>query len=236
MKDKINIALAGCSARGMSMLRHLVKHEDVNIIAVCDIYEDRIDKAKAMIKDNGGDAKGYKVYNRMLDNNLDAVMICTSWETHITMAVSAMEKGIYPAIEVGGATSIEECWDLVRTSKKTGIQCMMLENCCYGREEMTILNLAKKGYFGEIVHCAGAYSHDLRDEIAYGKKIRHYRLSHYIHRNGELYPTHELGPILKLLNINNGNRMLTLCSMASKASGLKEYAEEKHRSKPFAPY
>lgn len=100
---------------------------------------------------------------------------------------------------------------------------MMLENCCYGREEMTLLNMIKKGLFGEIIHCQGGYEHDLRHEVSHGLINRHYRFRNYQNRNGEVYPTHELGPIAKYLNINRGNRFLSLTSMSSKARGLHEY-------------
>lgn len=100
---------------------------------------------------------------------------------------------------------------------------MLLENCCFGRREMMILNMVEQGALGEIVHCAGGYQHDLRKEISFGKENRHYRLRNYISRNCENYPTHDLGPIARILNVNHGNRILTLSSFSSKAAGLKEY-------------
>ena len=132
-----------------------------------------------------------------------------------------LEKPV--GMEVGGAYSLYECWELVRVSEETGVDCMMLENCCYGREEMTILNMIKQGIFGEIVHCQGGYQHDLRSEIAMGIENRHYRFKNYQHRNGQIYPTHEIGPISKYLDINRGNRFLTLTSMSSKAKGLSKW-------------
>lgn len=133
-------------------------------------------------------------------------------------------------MEVGGASSLNECWALVRTSQATGKSCMMLENCCYGKVEMQVLNMVKKGLFGELVHCQGGYEHDLREEIGMGDINRHYRQENFAHRNGELYPTHELGPIAKLLELNRGNRMTHLTSMASKARGMKEWTA-KHRQR-----
>ena len=137
-----------------------------------------------------------------------------------------MEKGIPVGIEVGGATSVQECWDLVRTYEKTRTPFMFLENCCFGRTEMMVTHMVRQGLFGEIVHCAGAYAHDLRDEVAGGNENHHYRLRHYRNRNCENYPTHELGPIAKLLNVNSGNRMLSLTSMASKAAGMNAFGVE----------
>ena len=123
---------------------------------------------------------------------------------------------------------------MVRTSEDTGVPVMLLENCCYGETELTLQNMIRKGVFGTIVHCAGAYSHDLRDEIGNGDMNRHYRQAHFMHRNGELYPTHELGPIANYLNINRGNRMLSLTSMASKACGMHEWLEKHRPDSPLA--
>ncbi|MBQ9505727.1 MAG: gfo/Idh/MocA family oxidoreductase, partial [Clostridia bacterium] len=118
---------------------------------------------------------------------------------------------------------IEECWQMVRTSEETGKFCMLLENCCYDRKEMALFKMVKEGLFGEVVHCEGGYRHDLRDEISLGRENIHGRLYNFQNRNGELYPTHQLGPIAKLLDINRGNRMLTICSVASKAVGLRPW-------------
>lgn len=129
-----------------------------------------------------------------------------------------MRAGKYTGIEVGGAYSVPDCWELVRTHEQTGVHCMMLENCCYGREEMMVRNMVRQGLFGDVVHCQGGYRRDLREEIAYGRETRHYRFQNYLKRNGENYPTHEIDPIANILNINRGNRMLTLVSVDSKAA------------------
>ena len=157
------------------------------------------------------------------------MILCSSWESHIRMATEAMEAGKPVGCEVGGAYSIRECWKLVETYEKTGTPIMLMENCCYGRDENDGIPHGRAGVFGRIVHCAGGYMHDLRQEVAYGKEERHYRLRNYIHRNTENYPTHELGPIAQILGINRGNRMVSLTSMSSRASGLAEYIK---REKP----
>ena len=136
-----------------------------------------------------------------------------------------MECGKQVATEVGGAYSIDDCWKLVNTYEKTGIHCMMLENCCYDRNEMMVMKMVREGLFGKIVHCEGGYQHDLRGEVSHGAENRHYRLRNYQNRCCENYPTHELGPIAKILDINRGNRMLKLVSMASGAWGLNAFAE-----------
>ena len=135
-----------------------------------------------------------------------------------------MEHGIPVAMEVGGAYTIDDCWRLVRTYEKTKTPFMFLENCCYGEAEMLVMNMVKQGLFGEIIHCEGGYRHDLRAEIIYGKENRHYRLHNYLNRNCENYPTHELGPIAQILNINRGNRFLSLNAISSKAAGLNAFA------------
>ena len=158
---------------------------------------------------------------------LDAVVVTTGWEPHIEIACASMRAGKYTAVEVGGAYSIDDCWRLVRTHEETGAHCMLMENCCYGREELMVQNMARQGLFGEIVHCRGGYQHDLREDLAHGRKNqRYYRIENYLSRNCENYPTHELGPLAQLLEINRGNRMLTLNSVASKAAGLRAYIRE----------
>jgi len=141
-----------------------------------------------------------------------------------------MLAGKYTAIEVGGAYDLEECFRLIEVYEKTGTPLMMLENCCYGRREMMALNVAEKGLFGELVHCVGGYHHYLPDIELFARygieePHAHYRVGNYIKRNCENYPTHELGPIAKVLKINRGNRMLTLSSFASKGVGLQDAAK-----------
>src|SRR5690606_29958163 len=127
--------------------------------------------------------------------------------------IAAMKSGKYPATEVGGAYSIEECWQLVRTSEETGIPVMMLSNANYGRKELAVMNMVKQGLFGEIIHCQAGYQHDLRHEVAQGVENRHYRLANYLTRDGDIYPIHGIGPIAKYLDINRGNRFVSLTSM-----------------------
>ncbi|MBS6195046.1 MAG: Gfo/Idh/MocA family oxidoreductase [Clostridiales bacterium] len=226
MKDKINIGIAGFGRRGQGLLKDVfIHHPQVEITVVCDAYEDRCKEAADIVEECGRKrpllTANYKEILQMPE--VDAVVLCTSWEHHIDICVEAMEAGKYVASEVGGSYSLRECWKLVEAYERTGVPVMMLENCVYGRDEMMIANMADQGVLGKIVHCEGGYHHDLRNQIAFGKENRHYRLNNYIHRNTENYPTHELGPIAKLLNINRGNRMLTLTSVASKAEGMKEY-------------
>lgn len=226
--ENIRIGVIGLSGRGSGMLDELLDVKGVIVPAVCDKYEDRALNGKKIIGEKAGyDADAYTDYKELLlRDDIDAVMISTTWITHSRIAVDAMRAGKHAAIEVGGAASLEECWQLVRTSEETGKFCMLLENCCYDRNEMALFNMIKQNLFGEIVHMEGGYQHDLRDEISLGRENRHGRLFNFQHRNGELYPTHQLGPISKALSINRGNRFLTLVSMASKSRGLNEWIKE----------
>lgn len=225
MKDSVNIGVIGISGRGSSMLRELLACEGVKVPAVCDKYEDRAENGKKIVEEVTGTTPDvYLDYKELIArDDLDAVMCCTTWITHSRIAIDAMRAGKHVAIEVGGAASIEECWQMVRASEETGKFCMLLENCCYNRSEMALFNMVKQGLFGEIVHMEGGYRHDLRDEISLGRENRHGRLVNFQMRNGELYPTHQLGPISKVLGINRGNRYLSLVSMASKSRGLNEW-------------
>lgn len=230
--EKFKFAIIGCGGRGRGNQFCVMSMPDVEVVALCDLY---LDKAELCADDNE------KVYGRrpvitsdykeiLAMPNVDAVMICTSWESHVPIAIDAMRAGKATALEVGGAYSVNDCFDLVRTYEETKTPFMMLENCCFDKKELLVTSMARNGLYGEIVHCSGSYSHDLRTEVLYGKENRHYRLRNYIHRNCDNYPTHDLGPIAKLLDINRGNRMVSLVSMASKSAGLKDYVN-KHKDK-----
>lgn len=225
MSKIIKIGAVGLNGRGFVQLCTLLNVPDVEIPSVCDIHLDLAERAANKVEEvTGKRPEIYTDYKKMLsDGGMDALMCCTTWITHVPIAVAAMKAGIDVGIEVGGTSSIEECWELVRTAEETGRHCMLLENCCYGKNELAIFRMEREGIFGEVVHCTGGYRHDLRDEIVYGRECRHGRLNNFIHRNGELYPTHQLGPIAKLLRINRGNRFVSLCSVSSKACGLTEH-------------
>jgi predicted dehydrogenase len=222
----INIGIIGLGGRGMGLMEAcILPRPAVKVVAVCDPYTDRALEAAARVEKAGG-AKPFVTgdYRELLAlKGLDAALVSSSWTPHVEIACAAMKAGVYTAVEVGGAYSIDDCWRLVHTQEETGTQCMLLENCCYGRYELMILNMVRRGIFGEIVHCQGGYRHDLRSEITNGWENRHYRKDNYLLRNCENYPTHELGPIAEVLDINRGNRMLTINSVSSKAAGLHEY-------------
>ena len=224
----INACVIGLGSRGFHLTRNvLLNNDDVNILAVCDLYEDRVQNAQELIKEKkGNDAKGYSDYKEAINHEgLDAVYVFTGWEYHTEIAIYAMEKGIAVASEVGCEYSLDSLMKLVETQERTGTPYMFMENCCYNKDELLATAMARKGMFGTIVHCSGAYGHDLRREVSHGLINRHYRFKNYENRNLENYPTHELGPIARLLNINRGNRFVSVSAFASKAAGLKEYIE-----------
>lgn len=227
MKDKTKIGIIGFGHRGIGLCKLLALMPDVEIVGVCDLCEDKAIAGAEVVKSAAGYAPIVTTdYRRLLEmKEIEAIVTPSAWRAHVQICLDSMEAGKYVATEVGGASTLDQCYDLVKTSQRTGMPCMMLENCCYGRTEMTVLNMVKKGLFGEPVYAAGGYCHDLRDEIGYGKEKRHYRLRNFLNRNAELYPTHELGPIAKWLDINRGNRMLSLVSMASKAAGMEHYVK-----------
>lgn len=225
MENKLRLGMVGMGCRGYEVMKTVLGVDGVALTCVCDLYPDRTEKARAKAeKMQGFSPRVTDDWHTMTDKKeLDAVLVTCSWEPHIEMAVAFMEAGIPVGVEVGGAYSVEDCFLLVRTFERTGTPVMLLENCCYGRYELMVMNMAEQGLFGEIVHCEGGYRHDLRREITFGKENRHYRLRNYLARCCENYPTHELGPVSQILHINRGNRMLSLVSVASKAKGLHDY-------------
>ena len=239
-KKELHVGVVGLGGRGHGLVKDIMcGREGVHIEAVCDPYPDRVQATADAVKEiNGNTPLIFTDYKELLKlDTLDAIVITAAWEAHIPVAIDAMRAGKAVACEVGGAYSVEQCWDLVRTQEETGMPCMLLENCCYGRDELMVLNMVKKGVLGSIVHCQGGYQHDLRSEVGYGRENRHYRLRNYMNRNCENYPTHELGPIAKVLGINRGNRMVSLTSTASCARGLNEFLKkEKGDSYDIANY
>lgn len=221
----IRIGFIGLGCRGYGLMEDIVLAMGEKVVAVCDTYLDKAEKGADAVVAAGQDRPTvYTDYRNLIANeNVNTVIIATAWEDHSRIAIAALKAGKAVGLEVGGAHTLEQCFDLVRAYEETRTLFMFLENCCFGRREMMVLNMVKKGLFGEIVHCSGGYHHELPWEITNGRELRHYRLRNYMARNCENYPTHELGPIAKVLDINHGNRMMTLTSMASKSAGLHEY-------------
>ncbi|MEQ5789832.1 Gfo/Idh/MocA family oxidoreductase [Muricauda sp. NFXS6] len=242
--DKLNVALIGVGLRGTNHLNNLLLRKDINITAICDIDPERIKIAQDHIGKAG--FKAPKVfgssdydYRNMLElKEVDAVIISTPWLWHTRMTVDAMKAGKYAGVEVSAANTLEECWDLVNTHEATGTHMMILENVNYRRDILAVLNMVKQNLFGELVHFRCGYQHDLRHvkfndgKTAYGKGAEFgekaiseakWRTAHSVKRNADLYPTHGLGPIAVMADVNRGNRMVSLTSHATKAIGLHNY-------------
>ena len=218
--ETVRIGFVGLGNRGPGAVERMSKIDGVEIKALCDIRPEMVDKVKAKLANTshkpdtytGGEDEWKKMCDR---KDIDLIYICTPWKLHTPMAVYAMQHGKHAASEVPAAVTVEECWQLVETSEKTKQHCVMLENCCYDFFELMTLNMVRQGYFGEIVHTEGAYIHALLDSNF--SKTGYYdmwRLKENM-RNGSLYPTHGLGPIAQVLDINRGDRMDYLVSTSS---------------------
>lgn len=231
MAKEVKFGVLGLGCRGSMLMTQAMfdlYDKGLRVAAVCDLYEDRAKTAADQVEEKFG----YRPFETtdpyaVINSDVDVIIIATAWEAHIELAIAAMEAGKFVGLEVGGAYNIEDCWKLVDTQERTKTPLMFLENCNFGKRETMLLNMVRQGLLGDIVHCDGGYCHDLRIEVANGKENRHYRLRNYLNRNCENYPTHEIGPIAKILDINNGNRFVSLVSMASSAKGLHQYILDK---------
>ena len=242
--NKLQVGIIGTGLRGQWMTKLLLDRSDVDIPVICDIDEKMIDMVLNVFEKQGRPKPkiyrdGPEDFRNMVSNeDLDGVYIATPWEWHHPMAMAAMENGCNVGTEVPAALTINECWDLVNTSEKSGKLCMIMENVNYRRDIMAVLNMVRKDLFGELLHCQGGYQHDLRHvkfndgKGAYGGGVEfgekgfseaRWRTQHSVDKNADLYPTHGLGPISPMLKINRGNRMLHLTSTASQSRGLHEY-------------
>src|SRR5258706_5222836 len=243
-ESKIKLGFIGVGLRGQSHLELALKRDDVEVIAICDIQQRMIDMSLGIVAQEGK-AKpqvildGPHGYKKLLENkDIDAVIIATPWEWHKTMCIDAMNAKKYVGCEVITGMTVDECWEIVRTSEKTGMPLMMLENVCYRRDVIAVLNMVRQNVFGELIHLQGGYQHDLREVkfndgknpyghgAEFGEKgfsEAQWRTQHSVTRNGDLYPTHGIGPVAMMTNINRGNRFTQLVSYATKARGLHEH-------------
>lgn len=230
--DTVRIGFIGLGQRGPGAVRRMSQIEGVVIKGICDLRPKEVEKVSKMLENTSHNPKTYSgsedSWKDMVDReDLDLIYIATPWELHTPMAVYAMKAGKHAAVEVPAAKTIDECWELVETSESTKKHCMMLENCCYDFFELLTLNMARQGYFGEIIHGEGAYIHDLRhlnfDKEGYQDM---WRLKENIGRDGSLYPTHGVGPICQIMNINRGDQMDYLTSLSSNDFHMADIARE----------
>lgn len=246
--SRVRLGFLGVGLRGRNHLYTSMFRDDVDIVAICDVDLKAIESAQKMIREKGRKeayvySKGEHDFENLVKrDDIDAVIIATPWEWHVPMAVAAMKQGKYAGVEVSATVTLQESWDLVDTFEKTGSHCMILENVCYRRDVLAVLNMVRQGMFGTLNHVQCGYQHDLRevkfnDGIhAYGHGVEFgekgfseakWRTQHSVDRNGDLYPTHGLGPVAEMLNINNGNQFLYLTSMATQSMGLHNYIVKK---------
>ena len=223
--DIIHLAVIGLGSRGTSLMRNLTAMEDVRIEAVCDIRPERVTAAQDAAEAAASyRPEGYDDWKRALAHpGLDAVVIATPWFLHIPVTVAAMKRGIRPASEVGAAFSVDDCWKLIDTYEETGVPAMLLENRCYNRDAMTLLQMSRAGLFGKLVACQMGYRHDLRHQVGGDSDPLHGRVKEYLYNNSDNYATHPLGPLARMLNVNRGNRMESLVAVATGAFGMEDY-------------
>lgn len=237
--ETVRVGIVGLGMRGPGAVDRLSKIEGVEIKALCDLLPERAEKAKSSLAGTPHQPELYSgsvyAWKKMCERpDLDLIYIATPWEWHVPMAVYAMEAGKHAAVEVPAARTLDECWQLVETSERTKKHCMQLENCCYDFFELMTLKMAREGFFGEVVHVEGAYIHDLL-WLNFDKEKGYqdmWRLKENF-RNGNLYPTHGLGPICQILNINRGDQMDYLTSLSSNDFQMKAKAEELAEADPF---
>jgi hypothetical protein len=229
--DKIRFGIIGVGERGGSLTKTLMPIEGIEVTAICDISAPALEKSlslveKATSKRPASHTGGVEAYKALIDRaDVDAIIIATPWEWHVPMALYAINAGKETFVEVPAAMSIDDCWALVEASEARQVNCMMMENCCYGRSELMVLNMVRAGLFGDLTHGEASYIHNLRyklkDTIGEGK----WRPEWYTKLRANSYPTHGLGPVAQYMNINRGDRFDYLVSMSSPALGWSAYAQ-----------
>lgn len=230
--ETVRIGFVGVGLQGGSHVRNFLSIEGVEIAALCDVDETRAAEVASWIAAEGRPepdlyTRGETDFNRLCErDDLDLVFNSTPWKWHVPVCVEAMETGKHTAVEVPAAYTVEDCWRLVETAERTRLHCVMMENCCYGYREMMILNMVRSGALGELLHAEGAYIHDLRGIKFSDANEGLWRWQHSIDRNGNLYPTHGIGPLAQCLDINRGDQFDFAVSMSSNARGLDLYAQK----------
>jgi predicted dehydrogenase len=226
----VRVGFVGVGGMGSVHVQNLLNMDGVVIKAICDVREDKVARARKWVEEAGqpspaGYSRGPRDFERMCaEEDLDLVLTATPWEWHVPVCVAAMKNGKHAATEVPAAVTLDECWQLVETAEKTGKHCVMMENCCYDRLELRTLNMVRRGLLGEVLHAEAGYLHDLREVKFSPEGEGLWRRRHSMLRNGNLYPTHGLGPVAQCMNINRGDAFDTLVSYSSPSRGLREYA------------
>jgi hypothetical protein len=230
-KRNPRVAFIGTGGRGTSLLENLLAADGL-VVAVCDVVPEHAEHAASLVVAAGQPkpqlfTDGPYAFETMLDRkDFDLVIVATPWSWHAEMAVAAMKHGKDVAIEVPGVVTLDECWQIVKTSEATRKQCMMLENCCYGYNETLILRMVHDGKFGDLLYGEGAYLHDLREELFSDKGEGLWRRAEHTKRDGNLYPSHGLGPVANYMDMQRGDRFDYIVSMSSPQRGLDQYRKD----------
>ncbi len=228
--DTVRVGFIGVGQRGSGHVKHYCHLEGVEIKAICDTDQIVIDNSIKYVTEQGfkkpdvytGSDNSYR--ELLARKDIDIVIIATPWKWHTPMSIETMESGKHAFVEVPAATTLEECWQLVNTAERTQKNCMMMENVNYGREELMVLNMVRQGVFGDLLHGEAAYIHDLRWQMKeIDRKTGSWRTYWHTKRNGNLYPTHGLGPVSQYMNINRGDRFDYVTSTSSPALGRAAY-------------
>lgn len=227
---RVRLGIIGVGGRGTSLLQDLLAVENVEVKAICDLVPEKVARAQKAVTTAGqpepaGFTKGEKDFENLTKLDLDIVYIATPWEWHVPMAVSAMKNGKHAAVEVPACRTLQECWELVDTSEATRKHCVILENCCYGSTEMMVLAMVRDGLFGELTHGEAAYLHDLRSILTANEGEGLWRRFPHMSRNGNLYPTHGLGPVAHYMDIHRGDRFDYMVSVSSLEASLSAYVK-----------
>jgi predicted dehydrogenase len=253
--SRLRLAMIGTGLRGQVLLRELLRRDDVDLVALCDIEPIMLNRALDLVDQTGrprpwtcGEDRDDFAYRRLLDRpDLDGVIIATPWEWHAVMAIDAMQAKVPVGCEVVAGVTLQDHWDVLRTQQRTGTPYMLLENVCYRRDVMAVLQMVRAGVFGDLVHLQGGYQHDLRgvkfnsgqpdqpydSGVEFGPKAwseARWRTQHAVKRNGDLYPSHGIGPLAMACNIHRGNRFTLISAFSSAARGLHDYVSRKKGS------
>jgi predicted dehydrogenase len=229
-RERVRLGIIGVGGRGTSLLQDLLAIEKVEVKAICDLVPEKVARAQKAVTNAGqpepaGFNKGEWDFKNLTELDLDIVYIATPWNWHVPMALSAMKNGKHAAVEVPACTTLQECWDMVDTSEATRKHCVILENCCYGSTEMMVLGMVQDGIFGEITHGEAAYLHDLRGILTSSEGEGLWRRVPHMKRNGNLYPTHGLGPVAHYMDIHRGDRFDYMVSVSSAEASLSAYVK-----------
>lgn len=227
--DTVRLAIVGTGLRGTSVLREWLAVDGVRITALADIVPAKAERAARLVTDAGQPApalytSGERDFERLVErDDVDVVYTATPWDWHVPVCLAAMRAGKHAATEVPAASSIEDCWELVRVSEETRRHCLMMENCCYNFNEMLVDAMVKAGAFGEVLYAEAAYIHDLRELLFENRDEGLWRRAPHTTRDGNFYPTHGLGPVAWYLDIHKGDRFDYLVSMSTPERGLTEW-------------